>query len=63
MKKEAIKNKFTLKLNSFLIPIESLFSITLLFLSMNVDDRKIRPREININIGILLVPKASINAP
>ena len=63
MKKEAIRNKFTLKLNSLLIPIDSLFSITLLFLSMNVDDRKIKPSEININIGILLVPKVSINAP
>ena len=45
MKKEAIKNKFTLKLNSLLIPIDSLFSITLLFLSIKVDDKKIKPEK------------------
>ena len=63
MKKEAIKNKFTLKLNNLLIPIGSPFSIGLLSLSIKVEDRKIKLREINMNIGILLVPKASINAP
>ena len=63
MKKEAIKNKFTLKLNNLLIPIGSLFSTALLSLSIKVEDRKIKLREINMNIGILLVPKVSINAP